>query len=504
MSPITPLPAGYQFFVESLQLRVLPHFRQSYISPRGTGRVEFNHAIEIHVYPKSFLPKDTMGAQLEFALKYDGINLEILSAIFANIPVTDLTQFVQSQVTSKYVRKIWFLYEFLLDKQLPIADLTMGNYVDLLPMDEYFTAPIVRFPRYRINNNLLGDAAFCPIVRKTKRLNNFIDANLSEKVTQIFQRYPSNVVDRANQFLYLKETKSSFAIEKEQPNLKRTTRFVQALHEIERIAELSKQILIGLQNIIVEERFADKDYRENQNYVGQTLSGYRQKIHYISPRPEDIPLLMKGFLELTNHMQHEKIDPVVTAATCAFAFVFLHPFEDGNGRLHRLLIHYLLARMEFAPHGVIFPVSAVMLAEASQYDACLEAFSKPLLNVIDYDLREDGTLTVNNNTINFYRYFDATPMAEYLYDVINKVIEFEFMHELEFILNYDSAKKAIQNIVDMPDNKIDLFIKSSLDNSGKLSKTKRDKFFTFLSNKEIVLLENIVKEKFSNIDVRPK
>ena len=59
----------------------------------------------------------------------------------------------------------------------------------------------------------------------------------------------------------------------------------------------------------------------------------------------------------------------------AYGFVFLHPFEDGNGRIHRFLIHNILARRGFTPDGIMFPVSAAMLRDRGVYDASLEAFS---------------------------------------------------------------------------------------------------------------------------------
>ena len=40
---------------------------------------------------------------------------------------------------------------------------------------------------------------------------------------------------------------------------------------------------------------------------------------------------------------------------------FCTPFEDGNGRIHRFLIHNILARQGFTPEGVMFPISAPML-----------------------------------------------------------------------------------------------------------------------------------------------
>ena len=80
------------------------------------------------------------------------------------------------------------------------------------------------------------------------------------------------------------------------------------------------------------------------------------------------------------------VHPVVHAAAVAYGFVFLHPFEDGNGRIHRFLIHNILARSGFTPEGVMVPVSAAMLRSPAEYDASLEALSRPLMPLLDYSL----------------------------------------------------------------------------------------------------------------------
>lgn len=55
------------------------------------------------------------------------------------------------------------------------------------------------------------------------------------------------------------------------------------------------------------------------------------------------------------------VDPLVKAACGAFGFVHLHPFMDGNGRLHRFMIHHLLAQSGLVPGGMVIPVSAVIM-----------------------------------------------------------------------------------------------------------------------------------------------
>ncbi len=137
----------------------------------------------------------------------------------------------------------------------------------------------------------------------------------------------------------------------------------------------------------------------------------------------------------------------------------------------------------------MFPISAVMLKNSDLYDTSLESFSKKLIPLIDYTLDEDGYMSVCNDTAKWYRYIDMTTQAEVLYEFVYQTIETELVYELKFIANYDKAKKAIQEIVDMPDRSIDLLVRFIHQNNGRLSKSKRKSHFEFLSDDEIVKIE---------------
>jgi hypothetical protein len=188
------------------------------------------------------------------------------------------------------------------------------------------------------------------------------------------------------------------------------------------------------------------------------------------------------------------VPPVIHAAVIAYGFVFLHPFEDGNGRIHRFLIHNILSLQNLVPRGLMFPISAVMLKNPEAYDRSLEAFSRPLLQVIDYRLDEMGRMTVENESVVWYSFMDLTIQAEALSAFILKTIEEELVQELNFLANYDATKKAIQDIIDMPDRLIDLFIQLCLQGNGKLSARKRSAHFDFLSDEELVAMEQAVRE----------
>ena len=194
------------------------------------------------------------------------------------------------------------------------------------------------------------------------------------------------------------------------------------------------------------------------------------------------------------------VSPVIHAAAIAFGFVFLHPFEDGNGRIHRFLIHNILSLQGMVPRGLMFPVSAVMLKNPINYDTSLEAFSRPLLQLIDYRLDETGQMSVENETVCWYQYMDMTVQSEALYEFVNKTIEEELVEELSFLVNYDNTKKAIQDIIDMPDRLIDLFIQLCLQNNGSLSERKRASHFDFLTEEELTTMQQAVGEGYNRPD----
>jgi len=490
----THKPAGYKTLIERYDLDVIPNWHRSLVSATGTHRIGLTGRVIEEVYPSKYWPGDTLGDHLEFALKYDGTNLAILSVLFQKIAEEDFLEYVRAKPTGKYARRLWFLYEFLTGNTLPLDDVKQGNYIDLLDPDEYYTVnPSQQVRRQRINDNLPGNRLFCPTVRRTSTLRDFEMADIPKRCREVVSAYSPELLKRALGYLYTKETKSSFEIEHIKPTSTRTERFVALLQLAEEEDFCDKMQLIALQNRSVDARFRDSDYRLTQNYVGETVAWQKEKIHFAGPKPEDLAKLMEGLVAAHKRMDAGNVPAVIHAAAIAYGFVFLHPFEDGNGRIHRFLIHNILARRGFTPKSVMFPISASMLKNPAEYDASLEAFSRKLMALVEYTLDEEGRMTVHNDTATWYRYMDMTPQAESLFRFIEQTIDMELTSELTFLANYDKTRKAIQNIVDMPDRKIDLFIRLCLQNNGRLSAPKRIGHFDFLSGEEIARMEQAVE-----------
>ena len=490
-------PAGYAFLLEKLELLGMPNWHASFVPSAGTRKSKFQDELIEEIYPARYWPGAKIGDHLEFALKYDGVNLGLLSQIFEHVAQSDLTEYIKSKPTGKYTRRIWFFYEFLTGKRLPINDITSGNYIDALEVKNYYAlATGKNSKRHRITNNLLGPKEFCPIIRKSEKLARLDSIDLRKRYEELFATYPTELLRRALSYFYNKETKSSFEIEHIKPNASRSEKFIASLMLAEKEDFCNKERLIELQNLIVDSRFKDIDYRINQNYVGQAAAFQKEIIHFISPKPDDLPSLMNGLLKCHSQIKKGKVSAVIHAAAIAYGFVFLHPFEDGNGRIHRFLIHNILSLQGQIPPGLMFPISAVMLNNLADYDASLEAFSRPLLQLIDYRLDENIEMTVTNETARWYQFMDLTVQSEALFEFVIQTVEEELVEELRFLANYERTKKAIQEIIDMPDRLIDLFIKLCLQNNWKLSNRKRSSLFRLLNDKEISAMEQVVRNEF--------
>lgn len=202
------------------------------------------------------------------------------------------------------------------------------------------------------------------------------------------------------------------------------------------------------------------------------------------------------------------MDPVLAAAAVAFGFVYIHPFADGNGRIHRWLIHHVLARGQFNPPGLVFPISAVILRRIEDYRRVLEAHSRPLLDFIDWRPTPDNNIEVLNETAGLYRYFDATQHAEFLYACVAETVDRDLPDEVNYLEAYDAFATSIENLVDMPKMKLDLLWKFLQQNEGKISSRARSKESAALTESEAECIERVFAENSKKLsdkrDVRPE
>ena len=484
---------GYLALIMAYNLRVFIPENLSAISSKHRKYSENGW----NIYTPRYMPQDTILGHLTFALKYEGVDLAILNALFDKIDAQEMANILKESLGDRYYRRIWFFYEWLTGKILDIADSDVPHSIDALDEEQYYVGNSILSKRHRVRNNLPGVRDFCPLIRKTAKLEAYIAQNLSNAAHEKTDNIHPDVLSRAAAFLLLKDSRASFEIEGERPGKNRAERWGRAICKAGQ-RPLSAPELESLQNIVIEDsRFVKMGFRKEGGFVGihERLTNNPMPDH-ISARWEDIDVLIQGLVETSNNLKESEIDPIIAATIIAFGFLFIHPFEDGNGRVHRYLIHHVLNEKRFSPDGIVFPVSAAILNATRQYKEVLESYSKDRLDLIDWRPTSNGNIEVLNETIDLYRYFDATKQAEFLYDCVNQTIEDILPDEVLYLEKYDRMKSAINERFDMPNHIADLLIRFLEQNNGKLSIRAREKEFKALSNQEILELEEIYDDVF--------
>jgi hypothetical protein len=327
-------------------------------------------------------------------------------------------------------------------------------------------------------------------------LDDFVESNLADQARQIVARIPKDILARTAAFLLLSDSKSSYAIEGERPPQNRIQRWGQALGKAGR-NPIDLDELLRLQLLVIgDTRFIQPGLRQEGGFVGEhdRVTGAPLPVH-ISARAEDLDSLINGMIDFEQGPANE-MDPVIAATIFAFGFVYAHPFQDGNGRIHRYLIHHVLARREFSPQGLIFPISAAILGRIDEYRKILEDYSARLLPLIDWQPTGDGNVRVRNDTGDFYRFFDATTHAEFLFSCVQQTIEHDLPEEASFLERYDNFCLNVESLVDMPSRTLDLLFRFLHQNKGKLSQRARKQEFALLSDDEVLTVERFYEGLF--------
>ncbi|WP_242443581.1 Fic family protein [Sphingobium sp. LB126] len=499
--PELAIPSGYAALISRYDLS-LP------LPPRLAAIAERHHPVSTDdwtLLTPRHQAEPTLAGQLVFALKWEGIDLGVLAQLFAVLGADPVRDLILATPTGAFARRIWYLYEWLTSTELDIPDPGKVKAVSIVDTDLQFGLDHgVASARHKVVDNLPGSPAFCPMVRRTPRLEEAGTKHLDQIARQEVGRIRADLVSRAAAFLLLNDSKSSFAIEGERPSGTRAIRWGQAIaqagsHPLS-LAELDR-----LQRIVIgDARFVRLGLRTQGGFVGVHDRDNGDPLpDHISARHEDLGILLDGIVAYADRTRSQGYDPVVAAAAIAFGFVYIHPYEDGNGRIHRWLIHHALASANYNPPGLVFPVSAAILRRLDAYRLVLESYSRPLLQEIEWQRTADGNVEVLNQTINFYRYFDATAHAEFLYDCVEQTIVEDLPREVRFLEAFDRFSDGIQQIVDMPDAQVELLQKFLQQNTGQFSQRARSREFAALTDDEAAQIEQLYTDAFGDEDWQP-
>ena len=449
------------------------------------------------IYSPRHQPEDSLRGHLTFALKYEGIDLGVLHALFKCINSQDLCSWINDEPWGKYSRRIWFLYEWLMQHKLDLPDSKATARVDVLNPKQQYPGPSVISKRHGVRNNLPGVRNFCPLIRRSPLLEEFIGLQLNKKANQIVDATRTTFLTRAAAFLELEDSRASFHIEREEPTAERAHRWGKELGQAGHIS-CSTEELLRLQKVILgDARFIKLGLRDDYGFIGghNRTTGEPIPVH-ISARWADLESLISGLLETHQLLLQSDVDPILHATLISFGFVFIHPFFDGNGRLHRYLMQHVIAQRKFMPTSIILPISTVILKNLDDYKTVLDAYSAPRLPCVQWRPSQQGNVEVLNETIDLYRYFDATKQAEYVYRCVKQAITETLPNEITYLERYDRLTLAIKRELNLPDPAIKLMIRFLEQGAGTLSQRACSQEFKELTSQERQACEQLYADIF--------
>jgi hypothetical protein len=478
---------GYSFLKRELNLNVF--------EPRRPARTEaVLRVIEQQDHlaiPESVAPAvdATLLEHLLFALKHEGIDLQVLSQAMRHIPAAELLQAITASPGGAYIRRACYLWEAFAGQRLENAPQVTGAVLDLFDPKEYVTLPGTVEKRWRVNFNGLGSLRYCPVVRLTERIQRQLGAGLFERIHDFASSTDQTLLDRAVSWAYLSETDGSFAIEKEAASAGKRDRFVRLLERAHEGRILDESYLVELQNATIDSPIdLAIGYRQQQNrLVGGTV------ITYMPPPPDLGRELMGHLLNLANSAPRE-MHPVIAATLSSFGFVFIHPFMDGNGRISRFLFHKGLCDSGQLPRPLLLPVSVALKKHEDKYLAALKSYSLPARAFWTVGRIADGDYDDTfNGSDAIYRYWDATVCVELGFDMAEEALEKYLSAEVQQLQVYDRVKQVIDEEFDVRGSTLAELIFNCLEN-GNLSKNKRKKYADAVKPELFDRLEAIIKE----------
>ena len=171
----------------------------------------------------------------------------------------------------------------------------------------------------------------------------------------------------------------------------------------------------------------------------QVVSGRldNPKVHFVAPSRAVLEKELSRFINWFNSSQIDTaLDPLLRAAITHFWFVTLHPLEDGNGRITRLLTDLALAQAE-QQSVRFYAMSVGILAKRDSYYKILEQSQKGALDITDWlvwfletlNATFAGVITKIEQTLfksRFWRQVEQTQLLKEQVKVLNKMLDGNF------------------------------------------------------------------------------
>lgn len=117
-------------------------------------------------------------------------------------------------------------------------------------------------------------------------------------------------------------------------------------------------------------------YKDSQNYIQESLPDGTFQTIFVSAPPEDVvPLLDNLIYQFNECAKDEELNKLVLIAAFMLDFMCIHPYNHGNGRVSRLLLHFLLKKYGYDIDDY-FAIAYLMRIHLGEYISAFKASSE--------------------------------------------------------------------------------------------------------------------------------
>ncbi|MBN1540055.1 MAG: Fic family protein, partial [Candidatus Thermoplasmatota archaeon] len=228
-----------------------------------------------------------------------------------------------------------------------------------------------------ILSGLLEDEEILELERLKERYGEVPEASLNNRYEAFISRFTHDSTAIEGNTLTLQET-AGLLFENLTPSSKDLREINEVINHREAFdmmlsyeGDISREFVLKLHEMVVRKTLSERIRDQIGRY--RTVQVYIRGVEWMPPAPEDVPVDMKELFRWYTQNK-TRLHPLVLAAYFHAGFETIHPFVDGNGRVGRLLLNFILHR-----NG--FPMVNIPNKRKFEYYECLER------SQVDGDLR---------------------------------------------------------------------------------------------------------------------
>jgi len=280
-------------------------------------------------------------------------------------------------------------------------------------------------PKFTITDKILNNLTIITSAREVIEQSHLIpkwEASLRRQA-KLRNTHSSTAIEgnklTLEQVEALADGKDVIATDKDKREVLNYLKAIDAVHSLTEKGKIRVQDILALHRMVSKDVLRDNKhsgvFRDRQVFVGKRVfdgTGFKEEVEYMPPKTEDVPRMVKEFVDWLNLDKTWEINPVLLAGIAHYEIARIHPFIDGNGRTARLFATFILYLSGF-DHRRLFALDDFYDRDRQAYYAALK------------------TVQENNN--------DITKWLEYFTDGV----AYSVNEVKEAVLKLGSRKKRI-------------------------------------------------------------